>query len=223
MKTTPVQKKQSKAAIAANEAANLDSPIETIMAASNEVTMEQALAEEKALAAEQAAKEKAEKAAKVAADKAAKKEAAEKAKAEKDAEKAKAKAEKEAAKVAKPERVKQNDVTRPALGTKTGTVWAIADDLSTAKNSPVSINELRVETDKISANPNMVTAQYASWKKFYGITGRIANPLGSSKSLDKLKAALEKATAKLILAQDAHAEAAMALHAAQGDVITTEE
>ena len=74
MKTTPVQKKQSKAAIAANKAANLDSPINTVMAASNEVTMEQALAEEKALAAEQAAKEKAEKAAKVAADKAAKKE-----------------------------------------------------------------------------------------------------------------------------------------------------
>ena len=72
-------------------------------------------------------------------------------------------------------------------------------------------------------NVHTLSTQYALWKKFYGITGRIVNQAGSSKLLDKLKAALEKATAKLILAQDAHAEAAMALHAAQGDDITTEE
>ncbi len=113
------------------------------------------------------------------------------AKAEADA---KAKAEREAKKGAK---ITQNDVTRPAADSKTGKVWEIADNLSSTKGSPVSLSELKAETDKIGANPNMVSSQYASWRKFYGIRGRVEDPSKSGKSLEKLEAQAKSLTDKI--------------------------
>lgn len=147
-------------------------------------------------AADAAAKKEAEKAAK-AAEKAAKKaeadakkleEAAAK-KAAKDAEKlAKAekaavdKAAKEAAKAEKaaaraatrmPE---QNGVRRPKTGTETGKVWDLADNLSAQFGQPTPIANLLEVGQAQGLNDSTIRTQYARWRTFHGIAGRVSLP-----------------------------------------------
>lgn len=113
--------------------------------------------------AELAAKKKAEDAAVKAAEKA--KKAAEKA-----AAKAESDAAKKAAKVIMPE---QNGQKRPKPEGKTGKAWALMDELSAAKNGPISAKELIPVAEAKGMNLAMVRSQYASWKKFHGLVGRI--------------------------------------------------
>lgn len=129
---------------------------------------------EKAAAKEAKAKKEAEKnAAKAAAeakkaeDK-AKKEAEAKAKAEKEAEAKKAK---EAAK--QPE---QNGVRRPKDGGACGKVWGLADSLSSSLGQPVPISELSKAAGAQGINDSTIRTQYALWRKFHGITGRVSLP-----------------------------------------------
>lgn len=131
-----------------------------------------------AKAAKEAAKaEKAALAAKAVAEKAAKAAAV---KAERDAVSAAKKAEKEAVKAAKEAakqaRVKQpeqNGMKQPKEGTKTRAVWDVCTKLSEQKGEAVSRAEVVEHFNKTDANPNMVLSQYAYWRKFHGITGRI--------------------------------------------------
>lgn len=76
-------------------------------------------------------------------------------------------------KAAKPERVVQNGVTRPLEGTLCGKAWAIADQMSKTKGSPVAVSDLLIETNKVGLNEANVRAEYARWRKFYNITGTI--------------------------------------------------
>lgn len=125
-------------------------------------------------AAEKAAKDKAkanEKAAKLAAKEASKgsKEAEVKAKA--DA-KAAAAAAKEASKM--PE---QNGVRRPKPEGACGKVWALADALSTQLGQPVPIAQLNAAATAQSINDSTIRTQYALWRKFHGIVGRVSLPV----------------------------------------------
>jgi chromosome segregation ATPase len=92
--------------------------------------------------------------------------------------KAKAAQEKEDAKAAKlaereanrmPE---QNGIRRPRPATKCGRVWELADSLST-EAQPVSIAELLATANAEGLNEGNTKAEYARWRKFNGITGRI--------------------------------------------------
>lgn len=121
----------------------------------------------KAEAAAKAAEVAAAKAAEVA-EKQAKIEAREAAKAEREAAKAAKIAEREANR--QPE---QNGVRRPGPNGACGKVWTHADTLSTQLGRPVSIAELMVETDKESLNQSNVRTEYARWKKFHGISGKV--------------------------------------------------
>lgn len=179
-----------------------------------EVTMEEALAEEKASVAAQDKADKANKAAQVKAEKEAKKEAE---KAAKEEAKAKAKAEKETAKPVKEkyEYVTQNGVRRPKSGTKCGQVWDMADTMSKEKASPISLAELMVVSDKEGWNKNNTSGEYSLWRKFYGITGRIANPASADKSVKKLEDVYKKASDRLNKAQVAFNAAYAALEAAK--------
>lgn len=113
---------------------------------------------------------------KAAADaKAAKKAQAEQAKAEKKAAKEKAKADKEAAKAAN-KMPEQNGVRRPKPGTKCGLAWAIFDELSAATGAPTAIGPSLAKAKEQNLNEANVRAEYARWRKFHGITGRIAAP-----------------------------------------------
>ena len=135
----------------------------------------------KAAAADKAAAkaEKDAKKAQEAADKAAKK-AAEKA--DKEAKKLADKVAKEKAKAEKAEAKKanqmpeQNGVRRPKDGTETGKVWKLADELSAQFGQPTPIANLLDVGQKQGLNDSTIRTQYARWRTFHGIAGRVALP-----------------------------------------------
>ena len=133
--------------------------------------------EEVQAAKEQAAAEKEAKAAARAAEKEAKAQAAAEAKAQKEAERAAKIAEKEAAKLARitEREPEQNGMRRPKPGTKTRAIWDLCDQLSTELQRPVAIAELRAALPE-GTNENTIRTQYAFWRKFFGITGRVEAP-----------------------------------------------
>lgn len=146
-----------------------------------------AVAEAAAVAAAQAAAEKAQKAAEAkalkeaaAAEKKAQKEAA---KAEKEAALAAAKAEKEAAKAAKEaakeanKMPEQNGVRRPKPETLCGKAWAVFDQVSAKNGAPASIKESLEVARPLGYNEGNVKCEYARWRKFHSIVGRIAPPV----------------------------------------------
>ena len=152
-----------------------------------EKTAEQIAAE--VAAAETAAAEKASKDAEKAAAKAKKEaDAAEKKakkeaeKAEKEAAKLKEKSDKEAAKAAKEaeklnsKMPEQNGVRRPKPDTLCGKAWGIFDAISTKNGAPASIKESLDAARADGLNEGNVKAEYARWRKFYAISGRIAAP-----------------------------------------------
>ena len=115
-----------------------------------------------------AADEKKKKVADEKADKATEK----KAKAEAAAEEKKKKAaEKKANQM--PER---NTVRRPRPESLCGQAWAFADKLSAELKQPVPIKQLLEATDAAGLNTGNVRAEYARWRKFNGVTGRISLP-----------------------------------------------
>jgi hypothetical protein len=134
---------------------------------------------DKAAAAEKKAADKAAKAEKAAAEKAEKAAAKEKAKqeaADKKAADAKAKEDAKAAAVAAKEAEKMpesNGVRRPKPETLCGKAWAIFDAISAKKGAPASIAEALVEAKAQGLNEGNVKAEYARWRKFFGVTGRV--------------------------------------------------
>lgn len=140
----------------------------------------------KAAAAEQkkaeAEAKKAQRAAEAEARKAEKAEKAAKAKAEREAAAAAKKAEAEAKKAAKaaereanrmPE---QNGVRRPKPATLCGQAWEIFDDISRKNGAPASISEAMEIGKARELNEANMRAEYARWRKFHGISGRISAP-----------------------------------------------
>lgn len=142
------------------------------------------VAAEKKAAKDKAAAEKAEAKAKADAEKKA---AADQAKLDKEAEKAKAAEEKraaaeqkakdreaKAAEKTKTPLVSQRGVTQPREGSKTRQVWDIATKLSQEKGSPVAIAELMPVAKEAGLNDATVRTQYARWKDFHGVFGKVA-------------------------------------------------
>ena len=120
------------------------------------------------------AEEKAEKDAKKEADKAAK----EAEKAAKAQEKIDAAA---AAKAAKANKMPENNgVRRPKPETLCGQAWAVFDEVSAKNGAPASIKESLEIAKARGLNEGNVRVEYARWRKFFGITGRIGAP-GSEK------------------------------------------
>ena len=138
-------------------------------------------------AADAAAKEakaaaKAEAKAKKDAEAAAKKEAKLKEKSDKEAAKLAEKTAKEEAKKAAEaakaatKMPEQNGVRRPKPDTLCGKAWAIFDNVSTKNGAPASIKESLDVARGEGLNEGNVKAEYARWRKFYAISGRIAAP-----------------------------------------------
>lgn len=134
---------------------------------------------EKARKAEEAAARKAEREAEVAARKA-----------EKEAEKARQKEERELAKLAEKEAKEhaaeeakaareanrmpeQNGIRRPKAETSCGRAWSIFDGISNAKGAPAAIREALEQGVSEGLNDTTIKTQYARWRKFHGITGRV--------------------------------------------------
>lgn len=136
-----------------------------------------AKAEAKKAEREKKAAERKAEAEKKAAERLAVNTAKNEAKAAKELEREQKKANREAAKTQAKEARKsdeQNGVVRPKVGTQTGEVWATADSVSAATQQPARIADL------LNALPHLAEAtvrtQYARWRKYYGISGRLAAP-----------------------------------------------
>lgn len=132
-------------------------------------------AEEKAEAKKLADAKKAEAAEAKKAEK-AQKEA--EAKAKKEAEKAEKEAQK-AAKIAAKEANKMpkaNDVRRPKPDTLCGKAWAIFDSLSASTGVPATIGDSLKVASEQGLNEGNVRAEYARWRKFFGVSGRLSAP-----------------------------------------------
>lgn len=172
-------------------------------------TPEQLAAEAaQAKAAEKAAKEaeKAAKKAKAEADKAeakakreanaqakrdaktAEKDAAKKEREDKAAAKQQAKADAEAAKAAK-KQPEQNGVRRPGPDGKCGKAWALMDEMSKGLGAPVAVADLLVRSKAAGMNDNMVRSNYAAWRKFNGVAGRVLSQTDIAKADAAKKAA----------------------------------
>ena len=105
-----------------------------------------------------------------------KKDAKEKAKAELKAKREADKAAKLAAKPAKAPKVeqpKQNDVTRPKAGTACAKLWGIFDSLSAKGGAPTPIAAALEQARAEGINDSTTRTQYARWRKFNGVSGRI--------------------------------------------------
>ncbi|VAY27991.1 hypothetical protein SLURMMXVI_120024 [Escherichia phage vB_Eco_SLUR76] len=96
--------------------------------------------------------------------------------AEKAAEKAREKAEREKAKEANrmPE---QNGVRRPQPETSCGRAWALMDQISATLGQPAPISYVLNLAGRHGLNEDTVKTQYARWKKFNGVTGRVPMPV----------------------------------------------
>jgi hypothetical protein len=169
------------------------------------------MAEEKTaeeIAAEKAAADKAK------ADEKARKDAEKaEAKAKKEAEKAaaaKAREDKKAAEAAERQRKKdeaaaareasrmpeQNGIRRPKPDGLCGKAWAIFDDISKQNGAPASIGESMEVARSQGLNEANVRAEYARWRKFFGISGRVEDPRKlAEKAAAEKKKADEKAAA----------------------------
>lgn len=148
-------------------------------AAAEAKAQKQAEREAKKAAAEAAkqakkAEREASKQAKVDA-KEAKKLEREAAKAEKEQAKADAKAAKEANR--QPE---QNGIRRPGPNGLCGQVWGLADTLSAQLGQAVPIANLIEAGVASGLNPSNIRTEYARWKKFHGLSGRITLPEAAS-------------------------------------------
>lgn len=136
------------------------------------------------------AQAKADKDAKKAADKVTADAAKATAKAAKDAEKQAAKDKKASDIAAKAEAKKaseaakestkqpmQNEVRRPKPDGACGKVWAMADSLSAQMGQPVPIANLQAQASAAGINDSTIRTQYALWRKFNGVTGRVVAPV----------------------------------------------
>lgn len=73
-----------------------------------------------------------------------------------------------------------NGVRRPKPETLCGQAWAVFDEVSAKNGAPASIKESLEIAKARGLNEGNVRVEYARWRKFFGITGRIAAP-GSEK------------------------------------------
>ena len=112
------------------------------------------------------------------ATKQAKIDAKEAAKAAKEAEKAakeQAKADAKAAREAN-RQPEQNGIRRPGPEGLCGQVWGLADKLSQELGQAVPIANLLEAGVAAGLNPSNIRTEYARWKKFHGLSGRITLP-----------------------------------------------
>lgn len=71
-------------------------------------------------------------------------------------------------KVVAPKQPSANGVTRPKNDTKTGRVWAIADELS-SKDGPAARKDVMQAGEAEGLNTATIATQYGRWRKFHGL------------------------------------------------------
>lgn len=107
------------------------------------------------------------------AERQATKDAKEKEKADKLAAKEQEKAQKEATKNAA-KMPEANGIRQPKPESLCGKAWAIFNQISAQNGAPASITDALPVAKAQGLNEGNVRTEYARWKKFHGVTGRVA-------------------------------------------------
>lgn len=88
-----------------------------------------------------------------------------------------------AAKEVKPARaakLQNHGITRPAPDTKCGLIWKTADDLTTENQATATISALKLHKSLVGINDHTLKTQYARWRAYNGISGRVTLPVVKS-------------------------------------------
>lgn len=117
------------------------------------------------------------------------------------------KAEKLAAKEAS-KTLEQNGVRRPNRPGICLNAWNIFDEMSKNKGAPISISEVKSNPASAEISVATLSTQYANWRKYYGISGKIVSEDRAAEKAAKLaeKEALKVAKAEATAAKKAEKE-----------------
>lgn len=74
-----------------------------------------------------------------------------------------------AEKLVKPPKDRQNGITRPSAGSKTGRVWEICDELS-AGGERATRKEVVAQAEAEGINGSTTVTQYGKWARYHGFT-----------------------------------------------------
>lgn len=86
-----------------------------------------------------------------------------------------------ASKAPRPPKDTKNGITRPHQNTTCGKIWGAADAVSAAQGgAPATIAQLKVHTAVALVNDHTLKTQYARWRKYNGVTGRVAAPVAAA-------------------------------------------
>jgi hypothetical protein len=103
----------------------------------------------------------------------------------------------------------QNGIRRPGASGKCGRAWALMDEMSKKLRGPVAVADLLVQSDLLGLNPSMTRSNYAVWRKFNNVVGRV-QPVAK---VEANKAAAHAAEQAALQAAKATAHAASATKA----------
>lgn len=105
-----------------------------------------------------------------------------------------------AAKPAVEKMPEQNGIRQPKPGTNCAHIWDLATAMSTERKATVAVGDLLVKAREAGYNDATVKTQYARWRKFHGVEGRIesdkAREARAAKEAEKAKKAEERAAKK---------------------------
>lgn len=79
------------------------------------------------------------------------------------------KAAEEVVKEEKVAKIEKNGITRPKVGTKTGRVFDISDELSNAAGAPAKRADVLAQCEDEGINKATAATQYGRWRKFHGL------------------------------------------------------
>jgi len=102
----------------------------------------------------------------------------------------------------------RNGVTRPKAGTACGRIWTVADEMSASLGGPVACADLLAKLTAQGYVEATVRTQYARWRKFYGVEGRIVSEQKMQAEAAKAQAKADKEAAKAQAKADREAKAA---------------
>lgn len=75
----------------------------------------------------------------------------------------------------------QNGVRQPREGTACAGIWHLATQMSTERKATVAVGDLLEAAQAMGHNPATIKTQYARWRKFHGVEGRVESDVARKK------------------------------------------
>lgn len=86
----------------------------------------------------------------------------------------------------------QNGITMPKDGTNCSNIWKAADAMSAEIKAPVAVGDLMVKLVANGYNEATIKTQYARWRKFHGVTGRVGSEKARAQKAEREAAKIAK-------------------------------